>query len=414
MTGRPAPRAVYVAFEAFPRPKGASTHIAAMVRWLARSEGSVLLLCCGYGEMPALQHEGCITIRRHKFYHPNMLHRAVDFGRFVGAALDNMAERPAICVFRDPWGGLPVLRHDRPAATVFEVNGLPSWELPYLYPDFRHSAALRAKIENLEQFCLRRADALVTVSSVTRAALMARGADPGRIAVVPNAADERFFDADATAAPTTDALQSGRWFGYLGSLHPWQGVDLLLAAWARIAPDWPGVRLLVLHNGSRTPLKKLRKLVRRLGLEGQVLLHEPIRHELLPPLVKRLEFTCAPLLETYRNTVQGCCPIKIVESMAAGVPVVASDLRVSRELITPEHDGLLVAPGNCREWATALHGLLLDSSRRDRLAAAAMSTARTRFTDEIAYGRLRAALAAAKQRAMWSSAEQIGVPEIQS
>jgi glycosyltransferase involved in cell wall biosynthesis len=394
-----AARAVYIAFEAFPRPKGASTHIAAMVCTLAGGEGPVLLLCCGHGDMPAVQQEGLITIRRHKLYHPNMLRRAVDFGAFVRAELARLREPPMICVFRDPWSGVPALEAGLPSAYVFEVNGLPSWELGYLYPAVHRNAALRAKIEDLEQYCLDRADALITVSAVTREALARRHVPPERVRVVPNAAADVFFSRPAAAEPPITELASGRWFGYVGSLHPWQGVDVLLSAWARIAADWPEVHLLILHNNSRLPLKPLRKRVRRLGLESRVLLHPPLPPESLAAALPWLEFTCAPLLDTFRNTVQGCCPIKIVESMAAGVPVVASDLRVTRELITATSDGWLVPASEPRAWSAALHRLLADRELRAALAVGATETARTRFTNDSASAKLVEVFAGAKQRA---------------
>lgn len=398
-----APRSVYVAFEAFPRAKGASTHIAVMVRALARFRGPSLLLCCGYGDMPAVQREGDILIRRHKTCHPNMLHRAVEFDAFVRRTLEILPSPPELCVFRDPWGGMPLLQAEPTAAAVFEVNGLPGWELPYSYSHFPRNAALKAKIDDIEQFCLDRAAAILTVSPVTRKALATRGVAADRIHVVPNAAGEPFFQTPGDRLPIP-ALAEGRWFGYLGSLHAWQGVEVLLAAWARIAADWPAVRLLLVHNNSRIPLKHVRKFIRRRGLEDRVLLHGPLVPDDLAAVLPRLEFTCAPLLETARNTFQGCCPLKIVESMAAGVPVVASNLQVTRDLIASESDGLLVPPSGCRDWALALHRMLRDRGLSLRLGGAAARTARAHYCEEKAYGKLRMVFTAAIERAGAKSA----------
>ena len=103
------PRSVYAAFEVFPRPKGASSHIAAMVTALAEQRGPVWLLCCGFADMPAWQREGGIVIHRHKIHHPNLLRRAVQFGDFVYGRLAGLASPPELCVFRDPWSGWPAL-----------------------------------------------------------------------------------------------------------------------------------------------------------------------------------------------------------------------------------------------------------------------------------------------------------------
>jgi glycosyltransferase involved in cell wall biosynthesis len=238
-----------------------------------------------------------------------------------------------------------------------------------------------------------------------------RGVARGRIAVIPNAAGRVFFEAPACPAPVAQ-LESGRWFGYIGSLHPWQGIDVLLHAWARIAEDWPEAGMFLLHNNSRVPLKRVRKLVRRLGLESRVLLHPPLAPPAVAAALRRLEFTCAPLQETARNTVQGCCPLKIVESMAVGVPVLSSDLRVSRELIASGCNGLWVAPGEPRAWATALHRMLGDASFRGRLAAGAAATAQAHFTPEAACDKLAAWYAEAELQSRLRRNGKIQSPQV--
>ena len=383
------PRSVYVAFEAFPRPKGAASHIGAMVTALAGKYAPVWLLCCGYADMPALQFEGDIIIHRHKLHHPNMLKRSREFAEFVYSRLKAATSRPEILTFRDPWGGRPALSALSGCPAVFEVNGLPSLELPYTHPAIRANPALRAKIEDVERFCLRSVQGVVTVSGLTRELLPGMGVDRERIFVVPNSADDIFFRAGGLDCPL-DILNHGRWFGYIGSLHPWQGVDLLVDAWARIAEEQPDVRLLLVHNGRRAPLKLLRKRLRKRGLAGRVFLQSPLSPERLAAVLARLEFTCAPLAETFRNTVQGCCPVKIVESMAAGTPVLASDLRVNRDLLDDGVNGMLAPAGNVRAWASALRRLLSDEGLRGRLADGAARTARERFTRRLMRGRLEA------------------------
>jgi glycosyltransferase involved in cell wall biosynthesis len=110
--------------------------------------------------------------------------------------------------------------------------------------------------------------------------------------------------------------------------------------------------------------------------------HPPMSPEELAAAMGRMEFTCAPLLETLRNVVQGCCPVKIVESMAAGTPVLASNLGVIRALITHGTDGYLARPGDVRDWALAIRRLLSNVTLRVRLAAGARHTAANCFTLE--------------------------------
>jgi len=395
-TGFAPPRSIYAAFEVFPRPKGASAHIAAVVQALAAQNSPVWLLCCGVGEMPALQREGPVVIWRYKDIHANMLRRALGFGRFVASLLRPLRDRRVLAVFRDPWGGLPILRTLNQAAVVFEVNGLPSWELGYNYPRFRQNFALREKIEDLERVCLTNSDALFTVSDVTRDALIEKGVVASKISIVPNCAGDVFFgnrpadsDGSATSTDLIGRLDEGRWFGYIGSTHPWQGVEFLVDAWSEVAGEWPDVRLLIVYGRRSPAIRRLRRRIRKLGLTERVVLHPPLVPEQLAAVLPRLEFTCAPLLETARNVVQGCCPIKIVESMAAGTPVLASDLRVTRALIRHDRDGFLVRPGDVRQWALALGRLLRDRDIGKRLGREALSTGHSHFTSEIMSDRLQ-------------------------
>jgi phosphatidylinositol alpha-mannosyltransferase len=66
--------------------------------------------------------------------------------------------------------------------------------------------------------------------------------------------------------------------------------------------------------------------------------------------------------------------ISLVEAMAAGLPIVASDLRAYREVVRPGVDGLLVPPGDPTTLAAALRRVLTDPG----LAAALARAGRTR------------------------------------
>lgn len=368
-------RALYAAFDVFPRAKGSSSHIASMVTALRGVCDEVTVLCLGGPGLPLTQVENGIAIYRLPTRHSDLLARATAFAQFVTQHASRGAD---LLVYRDPWGGAPLLRALPQVPAIFEVNALPSWELAYSRPGFLDNAPLQAKIGDLERFCLAQAKEILCVSSVTAQAL----ARPN-ITVIPNAAADYLFDDPTSPCPLPE-LESGRWFGYLGGLQPWQGVDLAFTAFHRLADDLPHVRMLVLSEGRRP---------RR--LPPRVLFAGPLPHSQLPAVLRHLEFTVAPLTETARNTIQGCCPVKIIESMAAGVPVVASDLSVCREWITPGHEGLLVEPGDARAWMCALHTMLQSPGA---LAPAARQRAESTFRYSLVHRQLQSVFA----RALWN------------
>jgi glycosyltransferase involved in cell wall biosynthesis len=98
----------------------------------------------------------------------------------------------------------------------------------------------------------------------------------------------------------------------------------------------------------------------------------------------------APLTECPRNLQQGCCPLKILESMAAGVPVVASDLPAVRELITDGVEGRLVRPDRPSELARTIRVLLQYPAHLQELGR----RARERIARDYTWDQATAALAA--------------------
>lgn len=378
---------LYAAFDVFPRAKGSTSHIASMVRGLERAFGSVRLLCLGAPEMPAYQREGAIEIFRYRRRQRDLLTRATGFARFVAGHVRALRGGLRLAVFRDPWGGYPLLRSEPGCPCVFEVNALPSWELGYSRPGLAADPVLLAKLRDMERFCLRGARRLLCVSGVTRRALMAEGVPGGRVEVIPNVAHDAFFSA-ASLPCSIAALENGEWCGYVGGLQAWQGVETLVDGFARMAAERPRTRLLILHGDTPKMLSAVERRVARAGLGDRVLLHAPLSQEGVAGVLGRLRFTAVPLADTPRNTVQGCCPVKLVESLAAGTPVVASDLAVNREWVRDGEEGLLAPPDDARAWALALRRMFDGGAERDRMAAAARRRAEETFSWRIVHERL--------------------------
>jgi glycosyltransferase involved in cell wall biosynthesis len=379
-------RQLFAAFDLFPSAKGAATHIAHSVQAMADARGPVTLACLGTPEMPRWQEEGAITIRRCAELHPNFLRRTERYGRFLGALLDGAPAPLARVQFRDVWSGLALLDHPRcaDATTVFEVNGLPSVELPVHYPALLHRPALVARLRAMEGECLARADGVVTVSEVSRRWLIGLGVAPGKIEVIPNAAH--------LPAPAPARAERPRLVVYAGTLSPWQGLETLLEATALLAHRDDFALLLAASSGKHA--KPVRKAIARLGLGGRARIEEALDRDRLAERFGAALFSVAPLARCDRNELQGCSPLKIVESMAAGTAVVASDLPVCRELIAPDVEGLLVPPGSPRALARAMEGLLDDPDRAERLGSASRSKAEAHF----GYARYRDRLAAFYER----------------
>ena len=243
------------------------------------------------------------------------------------------------------------------------------------------------KLVAQEQACLQAADRIVTPSPVTAEYLAGeRQVDRAKIEVIPNGVDTDLFrPGEATAG--LDLL-------YFGTLASWQGVDLAIRAAAQT-----GARLTILGAGSNRQRDSLAALAAKLGIAPQVSILEPVDHAQLVELMHRSFAVLAPLALDERNTRQGCCPLKILESMAAGVPVIASDLPVVRALGVDGRHFLLVKPGSVDQIVEAVRRLEADPGLRNRIAVEARAHIAANYT----WARAGAALVSTARSALLSA-----------
>jgi glycosyltransferase involved in cell wall biosynthesis len=362
--------ALYASFDRFPSRKGSAVHIDRFARALFAHAGGGFLYVLGGDGLPPYQREGEVEIVRFSRPTDNYLERALAFSARLEALLDQDGGSLRLAHFRDPWSGMAVVQRD--LATVYEVNGLPSVELPYLHPGIPRGTLER--IAEVEQRCLDAADAVVVPSPVIAAALERRGVATDRLHVIPNGADLPPPTPHPAGAPA-------RYLLYFGALQPWQGLDTALRALARLT-DLADLELVVCASVHRRKAKPYRKLAARLGVEHRVRWHFALPEDQLAPWREHAVASLAPLRDCSRNVAQGCAPLKVLESMASGIPVLASDLPVVRDLVDDGEQGLLVAPDRPGELARAVRTLLDFPDRATAMGAAGRVRVTERFSWE--------------------------------
>ncbi len=375
------PRSLYASFDTYPAPKGAAVHIREFSRTLFDHVGNGLLLVLGNDELPVWQQEENFEIRRLLLQEGNYLERAMEFSRFTGFHTSLLADDLKIAHFRDPWGGIPIVRESKNRyKTVYEVNALPSIELPARYSGI--SSTTLEKIHILEQECLTEASCIVCPSEIIKKCLVNLEIPAKKITVIRNGA--RKFDGAETALPSIPELYTV----YLGAVQSWQGIEILFKAMTFLR-DMSELKLVLCISGSRSRIKYLQKLAERLEISDRLVWNLRLNQIELQPWLKNAALSIAPLVECARNLIQGCCPIKIIESMAAGVPVIASDLPVVRELISHNRTGWLVRPDRPSELARALRILIAHPEARKKMGLAAQKKALRFFSWEKASEKLK-------------------------
>ncbi len=343
-------RALYAAFDRYPAPKGAAVHIRHMAGTLFQVMEGGLLYVLGDAHLPPYQQEANgVEILRHTRPIPNFLERTISYGNMLTRLLNQQSTSLGLCHFRDPWSGIPLLNHPQTAyKTIYEVNALPSIELPMLYRQL--APRTLAKIRALEEHCLAAADHIITPGASIRDRLLRMGIAAERISVLYNGADLPPETARPRYVPPRYLLS-------FGALQPWQGIEVLLRAFALLA-DYPDLWLVICASNEPRAAKPYRKLTERLEIAKRVLWLFQLPQAELIPWQNHALLVLAPLTASPRNLEQGCCPLKILEAMAAGVPVVASDLPAVRELLRDGVDGLLVGADRPANFARAVRVLL--------------------------------------------------------
>ncbi|CAB4924530.1 unannotated protein [freshwater metagenome] len=253
---------------------------------------------------------------------------------------------------------------------VYEVRGFleDSWAS-------RHGGAAA---ESTDRYLLARdretdvmfaADAVVTLGAAMRAEIISRGVAPERVVLVPNGVDEHFL------APLVDKEQVRRRLGIpaaelvvglISTLYPHEGVLTLIRAAAMLRDQDVDVRLVIVGSGPDAPamhaLVDELRLADRLTAPGQVPVSE------VRDWFDALDAFALPRIDS--RVTRLVSPLKPVESMARGVPVVASDLPALAELIGSGERGVLVTPDDPAALAQGL-AELVDDRLRTALGSAA-------------------------------------------
>lgn len=251
------------------------------------------------------------------------------------------------------------------------VYTIHAFALPY-YALHRRIALLA-----VERMLASRTDAVIAVCHQERRAFLAqRITVPERVSVVWNSVDSQpFRGAEASKLPTRVALglpPDATVITTVCRLHKQRDFDTLLRAFARLAHPGRALYLLVVGDGPDRP--KVEALIEELGLGSTVILTGQ-RTDIPEVLAASDIFTL---------TAWGWegLPIAVLEAMAAGLPVVASDAGGNSEAIVEEETGLLVPRRDVVALADGFARLVGNTEMRVRMGAAGRQRAEAVFSPE--------------------------------
>lgn len=344
------PKLAYLCFDVVPAPKGAAIHITAFTQALAQWGGSVQLVSVSptpeiihtRQQWPGVVHTALPANGK------TLIDRVVCFRQQLIQWLGH--QWFDVIHVRSIYEGFPIALHKSQycQTLILEVNGLPSIELKYRYPGVAEDRELMHKLIAQEEICLEQANLVLTVSPVTRHYLIQRGVSPAKIKVIANGVDLEIFPYQ-----TPKFNQANFHLLYFGTLSPWQGVDLAIEALGLYCRDFPAT-LTIIGPAKSQQVRSLTKLATKLGVQNHLQILEPVSQADLCQSMHEADMILAPLKPNDRNCIQGCCPLKVLEGMASGTPVITSDLPVVHELGTRDTHFLAVRPGSGKAIKDAL------------------------------------------------------------
>jgi len=182
---------------------------------------------------------------------------------------------------------------------------------------------------------------------------------PGHLDIIPNGVDLEHFSPDVS--PIDEFCDGKLNILFVGRLEKRKGVSYLLKAYKQVKQAVPDSRLIIVGPGTRLR-NKYEKHVMESGLRD-VVFAGYVGYKELPRYYKTADIFCAPAIG------QESFGIILLEAMAMGKPIVASNIAGYAGVVTPGVDGLLVPPKDEKMLAQALISLMTDESRRQQMGA---------------------------------------------
>jgi phosphatidyl-myo-inositol alpha-mannosyltransferase len=351
---------------AWDRVGGVQTHIRALARTLRARGHDVVVIAPHAGDRLAAGAGGVMIAGRAVGIPANGSIAPVSFGpgAAVGVRRDLRAFRPDVLHLHEPL---------IPSLSLLALMGSGAPSVGTFHAAAKASAGYRFGRPVLER-AVRRLTVRTAVSDASRA--LVRRYFPGDYLLTPNGVDADRF----STAPPLD-LGPGPTVLFLSRIERRKGLEFLVRAMALLSD----LEATLVVAGTGPEEGPCRKLATDLGVRSRFI--GRVSEDDLPGVYRGADVYCAPGLggESFG--------IVLIEAMAAGAPVVCSDLDGFRAVAKGVAE--LVPPGDARALASALRALLTDPQRRGEMAVASK-----RIAQMYDWGRLVAGVEGVYERAV--------------
>jgi glycosyltransferase involved in cell wall biosynthesis len=303
---------------------------------------------------------------------PKYIQYAVDsLISFFSVLYFSVRREVVVVISHNPYGALPILlgrgalrAFGKRVVVVVEAHG--DWETsPFL--DGFLPRSMQHFFTKAADFAFRRADVIRAVSSFTEAKVKAVSESP--CITFPPYIDLDHFLEGADQAPPRDSQR----ILYAGVLSYRKGVHLLVQAFARLAPRHPKAALLLIGEGEYR--EEILRLIQASGAADRIRLIPFVNQTELKRYILSSAICVLPAF------AEGL-PRIMLEAMACGRPMVASEIPGVTDVVSDGWNGLLVPPGDHEALAARLEKLLNEPDLADKLGARGRDFVQERFSGE--------------------------------
>lgn len=250
-----------------------------------------------------------------------------------------------LCIAEGPWGGITAVllkKEGKFKKLVYE-------DIDY-FPAFFDYDVVYERVRQMEKYCIANSDIIISVSN--QLIELRSYQTKKNIFYIPNGVDYEAFNVERDYDGPKNTLI------YSGSIEDWSGVEFIIRSFYELVKINGDMRMIILGKGSKE--KMMRQLISDLNLNEKINFVGKVAYYDLPKYFGRADIGLAMLKPV--EVVRYAFPLKVIEYMASGLPVISTDTGDMKEIIMSSKTGYAV-PYEKNEFINAIFNIINDKAR---------------------------------------------------